>query len=225
MRLCDYLNSIRWNVIASNVDDGIDLLISNRCVTIFTFLVWFSPRLLNLVRLKERSHRTYKRTNAYGDRLLVNNLRTKCKNVSKGCHTRCINNTERLILDYNNAKPFSSFVSILREYLTSVYQVYSAILFYDLCFVLTTHVYGCILIYCFKYIRWLQQRSISSLILMTYVLFTHKHLQVHEFWFHKLLDNFVEIRCNNFLKFYKIYNSASVWYQINNGSWSLLDRW
>lgn len=99
----------------SNVDNGIDLLISNRCVTIFIFLVWFSPRFLNLVRLKKRSHRTYKRTSAYGDCLLVNNLRTKCKNVSKGCYTRCINNTERLILDYNNTKIFSSFVNSHRN--------------------------------------------------------------------------------------------------------------
>lgn len=39
LRPCDYLDSIRWDVIVSSVDNGIDLLISNRCVTIFTFLV------------------------------------------------------------------------------------------------------------------------------------------------------------------------------------------
>lgn len=39
LRPCDYLDSIRWDVIVSNVDDAFDLLISNRCVTIFTFLV------------------------------------------------------------------------------------------------------------------------------------------------------------------------------------------
>lgn len=39
LRPCDYLDSIRWDVIVSNVDNGIDLLISKRCVTIFTFLV------------------------------------------------------------------------------------------------------------------------------------------------------------------------------------------